>query len=113
MATLVIHAPYRRGKPETPTSFERFFKTGIGKGYAIYKKYIGKLPEGSKVVMLRNDKDKKRAEGVLVNLIGTGRYIPQGTQRYDVHFRDAKIVPYIYKLEEKLNRCGIAVVGDC
>lgn len=110
MATLVIHAPYRRGKPETPTSFERFLKSGIGEGYAIYEKYISKLPEGSKVILLRKDRHKKRAEGVLVRLHPTHRYTPQGIRRYDVHIKGLTEVHY---KPETLNRFGVAVIGDC
>jgi len=29
MNTLVIHAPYSKGPPSTPTSFETYLRTGI------------------------------------------------------------------------------------
>ena len=44
--TLVISAPYSRGKPGTPNSFETYFQTGVGKGYIIHSTEIGKLQPG-------------------------------------------------------------------
>ena len=108
--TLVIHAPYWKGKPGSPYSFETYLKKSWGKGYAIYQKDVSKLPAGSKVILLRNDKNKRRAEGVLVKLDPTGEKTPQGIQRYDVYIKNLKeVLPYNYKPEEKLNRCGVAV----
>jgi len=104
--TLVIHAPnYRVAKK----SFEAVLKSGIGAGYAIYKKDISRLVPGCKVVLLRKDVNRKRAEGTLNKLVPTNRYTPQGIQRYDVHIEGLKVVAY---KPEKLNRFGVAVL-DC
>lgn len=104
--TLVIHAPYWKGKPGAPNSFEAYFKTGVGLGYAIFPKDRSKFSLGSKVVLLRKDKKKSRAEGSLVKLVYTGRTTTQGIKRYDVHFKGQIMVTY---KPEKLNRWGVAV----
>ena len=110
MTTLVIHAPYREGKPGTPKSWEVYFKTGIGLGYAIPQKDITRLPTGSKVVLLRQDKNEMRAEGSLVQLVYTGENTRQGIKRYDVHFKNQKVVPF--KREDGLSRQGVAVIQE-
>ena len=104
--TLVIHAPYWKGKPGSPNSFGAFFKSGVGLGYAIFPKDMSKLSPGSKVVLLRKDKNKSRAEGSLVKLVYTGRTTVQGIKRYDVHFKGQRMVTY---KPEKLNHFGVAV----
>jgi len=115
MATLVIHAPYWKAKPGQPYSWETYFRTGIGRGYAISRKDVDKLRSGSKVVkvvLLRNDYKQRRAEGVLVDLKDAGK-TPQGVGRYDVYFSNQKEVSYIYNLpKEKLNLYGVAVIDD-
>jgi len=108
ITTLVIHAPDYRVKGGAK-SFEAIFESGIGPGYAISQKDLSRLPPDSKVVLLRKDKNQKRAEGRLVKLVFTGGTIPQGIKRYDVHFNDRKLVPY---KAERLNRFGVAVI-DC
>ena len=114
MTTLVIHAPDYRVK-DGAKSFEQVLADGIGKGYAIYEKYKSKLPEGSKVILLRNDKNQRRAEGYLINLLKTGIKTDNGIWRYDVHINGLReVLPYSYSPAEKLNRCGIAVIeGGC
>jgi|GEM_PF-1330195 len=106
--TLVISAPYSRGKPGTPNSFETYFQTGVGKGYIIHSTEIGKLGPGSTVVLLRQDKLKQRAEGILVKLVATSK-TPKGNQRYDVYFKDQGMVTF---KGEKLNPFdfGVAVI---
>ena len=111
--TLIIHAPYNKGKPGTPNSFETYMQTGEGKGYAISQDEVSALCSGSRVVLLRNDRDKRRAEGVLVELVKTNKKSPQGIWRYDVCFQDQKEVEYSYmKPAEKLTRRGVKVI-DC
>ncbi len=58
-------------------------------------------------MLLRKDKEKSRAEGILLQLVDTGRKTPQGIHKYNVHFKDQKVVPY---RPEKLNRFGISIV---
>lgn len=101
MTRLVIHAPSGRQK----TSFAVILARGVGPAYAIYQAGVMNLPPGSEVVLLHKVK-KQRAEGVLVKLVSTGRQARRGIYRYDVHFKDAAVVPY---KSEKLNRCGVAV----
>ena len=109
MTTLVIHAPYWKGKPGNPNSWETYFHTGVGKSYAIPKASVSKLSPSSKVVLLRNDYKQQRSEGFLIKMVCTGM-IPQGMKKYDVHFDGQKPVPYAYILpQEKLSRQGVAV----
>ena len=109
MATLVIHAPYWKGKPGTPGSWETYFETGVGRGYAIPEAHVSELRPSSGVVLLRNDYKQRRAHALLTNLICTGT-IPQGMKKYDVYFSGQKEVHYCYKLpQEKLSRQGVAV----
>ena len=108
MPTLVIHAPDRTAKIGAP-SFNQILSTGIGPGYAISKTDVSRLPPGSKAVLLRKDKNQRRAEGQLIKLVPTNRYTPQGIQRYDIHTAALKQVPY---KPERLNHYGIAVL-DC
>ncbi len=107
VTTLVINAPwYRKNAP----SFEAILCTGIGPGYAISKKDVNRLPPGSAVVLLRTDKNKARAEGVLIERVETTippTKTPQGIQRYDVHVEKWTVVPY---KPEKINRFGVAVI---
>jgi len=118
MATLFIGAPWDKidekgnnvGKPGAPGSFETYLKTSIGKEYAIWKKWALIIKSGWTVVLLRNDQDEKRAEGILVDLKPTGKYI-KGVQRYDVHIRGLTQVPY-KRPPKKLNRFGVLVI-DC
>jgi hypothetical protein len=121
-ATLIISTPWYKkdetgkstGKPGEPNSFETYMQTGLGKGYAISKKDASKLVEGStRVVILRNDLNKRRAEGILVRLIKTDRKTPQGILRYDIQFKDQKEVDYTYvKPVEKVDRHGVKVIDS-
>jgi len=111
--TLIIHVPFSKGVPGAPNSFEAYMQTGVAKGYALTQKEVSALHPGCKVVLLRNDKKKSRAEGVLVKLVKTNQKTPQGIPRYDVFFQDQKAVNYSYaKPAERLNRRGIKVI-DC
>jgi hypothetical protein len=109
MATLFIHAPYKKAPPCGRYSFEYIYKTGIGEGYAIERKWEGIIKPGWSVVLLRCDKDKKRAEGILRELEQTGIYVT-GRQRYNVHIAGLKKVPF--KKEVKFNHYGVALI-DC
>ncbi len=106
MATLFILA-----RSDKTPSFEHILKTGIGPGYAIWEKWAVKIRPGWAVVLLRVDKNKKRAEGIIDRpLVGTNRYV-NGVQRYDVHIKDMKEVPF--KKEVNCFPYGVAVIGDC
>jgi hypothetical protein len=80
-------------------------KFGIGKGYAIPSTQIGLVAPKCKVVLLSKDQ-KRRAEGILVRLKPTKK-AGNGQQRYDVHVRGFKKVPY---RPERLTRNGIAII---
>lgn len=110
MATLFIGAPYRIASPGQRYSFEYICKTGIGEGYAIWEKWVSIIKSGWAVVLLRNDKDEKRAEGILVDLKPTGKYT-KGVQQYDVHMRDLTQLPY-KRPPKNLNPFGVLVI-DC
>ena len=106
--TLIIHAPARRST-SGPNSFNSILKTGLGPGYALSKKEANIIMPGFKLVLLRKDKDKARAEGQLVKIVATDRMTPQGLMRYDIYFKDMKLVPY---RTERLNHFGVSLV-DC
>jgi hypothetical protein len=110
MATLFIHAP-DRGVKRGAKSFEAILKDSVGPGYAIWGKWAVKIRPGWTIVLLRADKNKKRAEGILDEpLVPTKRYV-NGVQRYDVHIKGLTVVPF--KKEVNFNRYGVAVIGDC
>ncbi len=106
--TLIIHAPHAKVKEKGSKSFEDIFASGVGKGYAIYDKDEKELIKGSTVVLLRKDKNKRRAEGLLDKWVPTER-TNNGIQRYDIHVEKWTEDPY---KPEELNRCGVAVI-DC
>jgi len=111
MATLFIHAPYWKAAPGERYSFEYICKTGIGEGYAIWRKWAAIIKEGWAVVLLRSDKQQKRAEGILAGpgLVPTGLYV-NGVQRYNVPIERLKEVSF--KKEVNFNRYGVWVI-DC
>jgi len=90
MATLVTYAPSHRGS--TAKRFGKVLADGIGDRYAIYRSDSEKLIPGCKVVLLRKDKDQRRAEGILVQLVERNR-TDNGIQRYDVHIRGGGVSP--------------------
>ena len=105
MSTLVINAPKAKVEQTRAQSFEATFASGVGDGYAITKILFAQLSAGCGVVLL--DKDQgKRAEGTLVQLVPTEK-TENGIQRYDVHIKNLKMVPY---KPESLNRNGVAVI---
>lgn len=108
MRTLVIHAPDHAVKSHGAQSFDQMVGTGVGPGYAISPADIAKLTiPGSRVVLLRKDKQKGRAEGSLVRIVPTGAYTSNGRQRHDVHVEGFRRVTYE---SERLNRCGYAII---
>lgn len=108
MLTLVIHAPAYKSAPGTLHSFEDYFNTGKGIGYAIYQNDYGRLSQTKNcaLVLLRKDRKKQRAEGHLVKLVATGEILNKNLQRYDVYFEKPKVIAY---KPEKLNHYGVAV----
>ena len=111
MTILVIHAPDYAVKKGGKKSFEAVLADGIGEGYLIFPKEIEKLSPGSKVVLLRKDKNQKRAEGILVKLEQVYyRSLHRVQKRYDVHIQGLKEVTY---KPEKLTRRGVALIDDC
>ena len=106
MTTLVIHSPdYRvRGGAK---SFEAILKDGVGVGYAIFQKDINKPTIGDKVILLRKDRRKKRAEGIFIKFEPTDRYTAQGIRRYDVYIKGLIEIPY---KSEPLNRFGVGIL---
>jgi hypothetical protein len=77
----------------------------VGREYLIGEKKAALLREGCAVVLLSKD-EKRRAEGTLVRLEPTGK-ARNGVQRYNVHMKDLKEVPY---KAENLDRWGVNVV---
>jgi len=73
MATLIIHAPKAMVEQEQK-SFESTFASGVGEGYAIPKAIRARLAPGCMVVVLCKDvKPQRRAEGTLVKLVPTNK----------------------------------------
>jgi hypothetical protein len=105
MRTLVINAPKAKVEQESKQSFESTLGSGVGDGYAIAGSLFAQLSAGCGVVLLDKDQ-RKRAEGTLVQLVPTEK-TGNGIQRYDVHIKTLKIVPYS---PESLNRNGVAVI---
>lgn len=99
---LVIHAPQRR-VIDGARSFEIVCATGVGFGYALTPE-MSQLPPGTRVVLVRKDKGKSRAEGHLERLVPTGKSTRNGRKRYDVHVRDWKVVEYN---PERLDHLGV------
>ncbi|NQT74322.1 MAG: hypothetical protein HQ553_16390 [Chloroflexi bacterium] len=107
MPCLVIHAPSNKpGK----TSFKKTVADQKGNRYAINSKIAPKAQPGCTVIVL--DKPwKQRAEGILVELeFLTGDKAGAGIQRYNVHMKGLKQVPY---KPERLNRNGVNFIEDC
>lgn len=111
--TLIIHAPYSKGIPGDPYSFEAYMQTGVGRGYALSQREVSSLYPGCKVVLLRNDRQRCRAEAAFVRLDKTDEKTPQGIPRYHVFFQNQRTVVYSYRRPiEQLNRRGVKVI-DC
>jgi hypothetical protein len=106
MATLVISASHARAMKGGKT-FEAILEDGRGPGYAIFQDDVVRLIPGSTVVLVRQDRNQRRAEG---SLVGTPQYslrnTPQGVRRYDVSIKNLKEVTF---RPERLNRFGVAV----
>jgi hypothetical protein len=122
MTNLVISAPWYKkdgngrnvGKPGQSHSWETFLKTGTALGYILYPDEFDKLQQGIdtgsvRVVMLRQDKNKRRAEARLTNLVNTQRQAKNYQWRYDIYFEEQKGVPYMYLPNEKLKWNGVKV----
>jgi hypothetical protein len=105
MATLVLNAPTWREREPDARSFEQILESGVCGGYAIPATLHSRIHPGCTVVLLNKDK-QKRAEGTLVRLQSADK-TKSGIQRYDVHVRDFRIVPY---QPEALGRTGVAVI---
>jgi hypothetical protein len=105
MLTLVINAPKTKVQEENKQSFEKTFRSGIGDEYAIWSHWVPLLVTGSRVVLLSKD-EELRAEGELLELIPKSK-TGSGIQRYDVHIKNLKMVPY---KPERLNRNGVAII---
>ena len=108
LPTLIIHAPHYQVDANNRRSYEGILKSGIGTGYAINKKQYDLIRVGCKVVLLRKDKNQKRAEGKLVELSRTSKMTGNGIHRYDVVIKGlAECRVYV---GEDLNRCGVNVI---
>jgi hypothetical protein len=119
MATIVIHAPWYKknkagqsiGKPGESHSWETFYKTGIGLGYMLYPDEVSLLNRGpSTVILLRNDKQQRRAISRLIKLVPTNKSAGNGGLRYHVHFvKNIGEEKYSYQPAEKLKENGVKV----
>jgi hypothetical protein len=125
MTTLIIGTLWNKkdklgnsiGRPEQSHSWETFFQKGEGLGYELYTGELDELERsiktGScKLVMLRNDKIERRAEGRLLRLDITPRKTKK-YRRYNVIFTDQKEVrPYVYHPDETLKYNSVRVIWD-
>lgn len=125
MTKLIISTPWYKkdksgnnvGKPGQMNSWETYFQTGKGLGYILYPHEFDILQksiksDSCKLIMLRQDKNKKRAEANLTNLKQTSRQTKKGQWRYDIYFKNQiEIKPYVYNLpDEKLKENGVKVI---
>ncbi len=101
----MINAPKAKVQGENKRSFKSTFNSGIGDEYAIWSHWVSLIAPGCKVVLLSKD-EELRAEGELVELVPKSK-TGSGIQRYDVHLKKLKMVPY---KAERLNRNGVAVI---
>lgn len=108
MCTLVISTPNHKVVERGSRSFDVVIKTGIGVGYAIFKKDEQKWVKGRKVVVLRKDKDQKRAEGSLDKIVATGKHTTQGYNLFDIYIDNLTVVNY---KPENLNRLGVGYIN--
>ena len=123
MLTMVIGTPgYKKdskgfpiGRPNNSHSFETYLATGTGLGYELYPSEVASIQaalksSSCKLVMLRNDMQKKRAEGRLIGIKQTPSRTKRNNWRYDVLFESQKeIKPYVYLPNEKLKHNGVKV----
>lgn len=105
MTRLVLHAPKRTTQTDEKRSFDHIVATGIGEGYILSRREWELCHPGCRVVILSKD-ERRRAEGVCVNIIPTSK-ANNHQQRYDVHISALEIVSYH---DEPLNRNGVAVI---
>ena len=96
MLTLVINAPKAKAQEENKRSFKITFDRRIGDEYAIWSHWVSFIVPGCNVVLLSKD-EELRAEGELVELVPKSK-TGSGIQRYDVHMKNLKMVPYKPKL---------------
>jgi hypothetical protein len=120
MPSLVINAPDYQLPRKGTKSFKDTFETGVGRAYALNWTILQQvIPDGAvqpdwRVVLLWKDK-KCRAEGKLIRIVPAEEdavplFTKNGIRRYDVHAEKFAMVPY---RPEKLNRNGVAVIGQC
>jgi len=105
MLTLVINATKAKVQDESKRSFASTLESGIGDEYAIWSHWVSLINPGCKVVLLSKD-ERLRAEGELEKLVPKSK-TGGGIQRYDVHIKNLKTVPY---RPEHLNRNGVALI---
>jgi len=126
MPTLIISAPWYKkdnagnptGRPNQRNSWETYVEVAhVGLGYMLYQSEYetlttpaGVVRDDITVVLLRNDRNRRRAEARLTGL-KRGEQTKNGQWRYDVSFEDPReITPYVYGSEEKLKENGVKVV---
>ena len=105
MPKLVIHAPHYR-TVASRKDFATIFRSGLATGYAINRLLHPKVKSGMKVILLRKDKGKARAEGVLSAISASILPTANGVLRYDLEIADFQQVNY---RSESLNRNGVNV----
>jgi hypothetical protein len=110
MCALVIHVPNHAVVNRGAKSFAQVMSSNVGNGYAIFKNDLSKWVKGRKVIVLRKDKDKRRAEGILEKIVNIHKPTAQGIERYDIYINNLKQVEY---KPEKLNRFGVGYIGGC
>ena len=107
LPALIIHAPHYQVAANNRRSYEKILESGIGTGYAISRTESGRIEKGCKVILLRQDRNRRRAEGTLVCLKSTGQMAGNGIPRYNVEIKGLKECAYV---AEALNRRGVNVI---
>jgi hypothetical protein len=104
MPTLVIHAPFYQHVNNRRT-FDDVLTDGIATGYAISAAERQFIAPGCQVVVLQNDRNPRRAEGVLEEIRQSGM-AGNGIIRYDL--RISNLVECEFRCE-RLNRRGVCI----
>lgn len=102
---LVIHAPYYQ-RVNNRRTFDDVLTDGIATGYALAISERQFIAPGCRVVVLQNDRNPRRAEGMLEEIREAGR-AGNGMIRYDLQIRNLTECEF---RREKLNRRGVCVI---
>ena len=93
MATLYLGTPHSRAK-NGARSFEEVLETRIGRAYALSEHEAQTLKPGDRVVVVRKDRYRSRAEGKLQKIEFTGQITENGLRRFNMYIDELTVVEY-------------------